>query len=181
MRADIHDGQEHKRSVQGPDTEAQDLSPPNHHFPLATRGRSIQKCQKRHMHRSKQHHYSITSSARARTAAPGRWPIGRSQGALRTLPEQTQRRTTPPPVVALVLACGRPAKPDCCTFTTATTNSTECTVVIHALYKVLPNRFCITQGKSRPREGASLPLLVRPQLSSVWPVVCALPLDLGGD
>src|SRR5262252_7787439 len=38
MRADIHDGQEHKRSVQGPDTEAQDLSPPNHHFPLATRG-----------------------------------------------------------------------------------------------------------------------------------------------
>jgi hypothetical protein len=44
MRADIHDGQEHKRSVQGPDTEAQDLSPPNHHFPLATRGRSIQSC-----------------------------------------------------------------------------------------------------------------------------------------
>src|SRR5215831_15754764 len=44
MRADIHDGQEHKRSVQGPDTEAQDLSPPNHHFPLATRGRSIEKC-----------------------------------------------------------------------------------------------------------------------------------------
>src|SRR5215468_1894514 len=42
MRADIHHGQEHKRSVQGPDTEAQDLSPPNHHFPLATRGRSIQ-------------------------------------------------------------------------------------------------------------------------------------------
>src|SRR5262249_1880055 len=33
------------RSVQGPDTEAQDLSPPNHHFPLATRGRSIQWCQ----------------------------------------------------------------------------------------------------------------------------------------
>src|SRR6201987_2161628 len=47
MRADIHGGQEHKRSVQGPDTEAQDLSPPNHHFPLATRGRSIQKCHKR--------------------------------------------------------------------------------------------------------------------------------------
>jgi hypothetical protein len=44
MRADIHGGQEHKRSVQGPDTEAQDLSPPNHHFPLATRGRSIQRC-----------------------------------------------------------------------------------------------------------------------------------------
>jgi hypothetical protein len=36
------------------------------------------------MHRSKQHHYSITSSARARTAAPGRWLIGRPQGALRT-------------------------------------------------------------------------------------------------
>src|SRR5215475_13167712 len=49
MRSDargFHDGQEHKRSVQGPDTEAQDLSPPNHHFPLATRGRSIQKCHK---------------------------------------------------------------------------------------------------------------------------------------
>jgi hypothetical protein len=42
MRADIHDGQEPKRSVQGPDTEAQDLSPPDHHFRLATRGRSIQ-------------------------------------------------------------------------------------------------------------------------------------------
>src|ERR1700750_1062389 len=46
MRADIHGGQEHKRSVQGPDTEAQDLSPPNRHFRLATRGRSIQTCQK---------------------------------------------------------------------------------------------------------------------------------------
>jgi hypothetical protein len=29
-RADIHDGQEHKRSVQGPDAEAQDPPPPNH-------------------------------------------------------------------------------------------------------------------------------------------------------
>jgi hypothetical protein len=28
MRADIHGGQEHKRSVRGPDTEAQDLFPP---------------------------------------------------------------------------------------------------------------------------------------------------------
>ena len=28
MRADIHNGQEHKRSVQGPDTEPQDLSLP---------------------------------------------------------------------------------------------------------------------------------------------------------
>jgi hypothetical protein len=27
MRADIHDGQEHERSVHGPDTEAQDQSP----------------------------------------------------------------------------------------------------------------------------------------------------------
>src|ERR1043166_4323134 len=32
-----------KRSVQGPDTEAQDLSPPDYHFRLATRGRPIQK------------------------------------------------------------------------------------------------------------------------------------------
>src|SRR3984893_17479477 len=47
MRADIHDGQERKRSVQGPDTEAQDLSPPNHHFRLAMRGRSIQSGQSR--------------------------------------------------------------------------------------------------------------------------------------
>jgi len=29
--------------------------------------------------------YSITSLARARTAPPGRWPIGRSERALRTL------------------------------------------------------------------------------------------------
>jgi hypothetical protein len=36
---------EHKRSVQGPDTEAQDPRPPDHHFRLATRGRSIQKDQ----------------------------------------------------------------------------------------------------------------------------------------
>src|SRR6266516_4476741 len=87
MRADIHDGQEHKRSVQGPDTEAQDLSPPNHHFPLATRGRSIQKRKTYHlqiitfrlqraagpysratsglMRCSKQDRYSMTSSAMA--------------------------------------------------------------------------------------------------------------------
>jgi hypothetical protein len=82
-------------------------------------------------------------------AQMGRWLVGRSQGALCTLPEQTQRYPTAPPVVALVLACGRPGRTDCCTLTTATTNSTECTVVIHAFYKVLPNRFCITQGKSR--------------------------------
>ena len=44
MCADIHDGQEHKRSVQGPDTEAQDQSSPDHHIRLATHGRSIQKC-----------------------------------------------------------------------------------------------------------------------------------------
>jgi hypothetical protein len=42
------------------------------------------------LRRSNLQRYSITSSARARTAAPGRWPIGRSQGALRTSPEQTQ-------------------------------------------------------------------------------------------
>jgi hypothetical protein len=29
MRADIHDGQEHKRSIHGPDTEAQDQSSPS--------------------------------------------------------------------------------------------------------------------------------------------------------
>jgi hypothetical protein len=29
MRADIHDGQEHERSIHGPDTEAQDQSPPS--------------------------------------------------------------------------------------------------------------------------------------------------------
>src|SRR3974390_868864 len=31
-----------KRSIQGPDTEAQDPRPPDRHFRLATRGRSIQ-------------------------------------------------------------------------------------------------------------------------------------------
>src|SRR6266478_5958454 len=46
MCADIHDGQEHKRSVQGPDTEAQDQSSPDHQIQLATHGRSIQRCQK---------------------------------------------------------------------------------------------------------------------------------------
>src|SRR5215813_8751813 len=68
MRADIHGGQERKRSVQGPDTEAQDLSPPNPHFPLATRGRSIQKCHERTHALHKQGvlvGYSITLSARA--------------------------------------------------------------------------------------------------------------------
>jgi hypothetical protein len=44
MCADIHDGQENKRSVQGPDTEAQDQSSPDHQIQLATHGRSIQKC-----------------------------------------------------------------------------------------------------------------------------------------
>jgi len=41
VRADIHDGQEHKRSMQGPDTEAQD-HPPFAEIRLATHGRSIQ-------------------------------------------------------------------------------------------------------------------------------------------
>ena len=43
MRADIHDGQEHNRSMQGPDTEAQD-HPPFVHIGLVTHGRSIQTC-----------------------------------------------------------------------------------------------------------------------------------------
>ena len=42
MRADIHDGQEHKRSMQGPDTDAQDQPPPFFYIRLATHGRSIQ-------------------------------------------------------------------------------------------------------------------------------------------
>ena len=33
------------RSYQGPDTETQTYMSPDHHFWLATRGRSIQKCQ----------------------------------------------------------------------------------------------------------------------------------------
>jgi hypothetical protein len=33
-------------SINGPDTEAQDQLSPNHHFRLATRGRSIQMGQK---------------------------------------------------------------------------------------------------------------------------------------
>ena len=41
-RADIHDGQELKGSINRPDTEALDQPSPNHHFRLATRGRSIQ-------------------------------------------------------------------------------------------------------------------------------------------
>ena len=48
MRADIHDGQEHKRSTQGPDTEAQDQLSPDSQIPLATHGRSIQMGQERH-------------------------------------------------------------------------------------------------------------------------------------
>src|SRR5579864_3087099 len=47
MRADIHDGQEHQRSTQGPDTEAPDQSSPDHQIPLATHGRSIQIGQQR--------------------------------------------------------------------------------------------------------------------------------------
>ena len=44
MRADIHDGQEHKCSMQGPDTDAQDQPPPSLQIRLATHGRSIQMC-----------------------------------------------------------------------------------------------------------------------------------------
>ena len=59
MRADIHDGQEHKRSMQGPDTEAQD-HPPFVQIRLATHGRSIQMCHFR-THASQQSKpYSIT-------------------------------------------------------------------------------------------------------------------------
>jgi hypothetical protein len=47
VRADIHDGQEHKRSMQGPDTDAQDQPPPFFHIRLATHGRSIQLGQNR--------------------------------------------------------------------------------------------------------------------------------------
>src|ERR1700720_4221754 len=38
--------QEHKRSMQGPDTDAQDQPPPFFHIRLATHGRSIQLGQK---------------------------------------------------------------------------------------------------------------------------------------
>src|SRR5215213_2066122 len=58
MCADIHDGQEHKPSVQGPNTEAQDQSSPDHQIQLATHGRSIQRCQNR-----KSSAHSMTSSA----------------------------------------------------------------------------------------------------------------------
>jgi hypothetical protein len=44
MCADIRDGQEQKRSIQGPDTEAQDQLSPDHHIQLAMHGRSIHKC-----------------------------------------------------------------------------------------------------------------------------------------
>jgi hypothetical protein len=54
VRADIHDGQEHNRSMQGPDTEAQD-HPPFIQIQLATRGRSIQKCHERKSQRSLDH------------------------------------------------------------------------------------------------------------------------------
>jgi len=40
--ARIHDGQEQKRSMQGPDTDAQDQPPPFIQIRLATHGRSIQ-------------------------------------------------------------------------------------------------------------------------------------------
>src|SRR5262249_50916581 len=53
MRADIHDGQERKRSIQGPDTEAQDQPSPDHHSQLATHGRSIQNATTELLHRSK--------------------------------------------------------------------------------------------------------------------------------
>jgi hypothetical protein len=66
MRADIHDGQEQKRSIQGPDTEAQDLSSPDHHIRLATHGRSIQMCQVRTLGASCQAQRNV----KFRSAAP---------------------------------------------------------------------------------------------------------------
>src|SRR5262249_42464670 len=41
MRADIHDGREHMRSKQRPDTLMQDRSPPGRRNLLATHGRTI--------------------------------------------------------------------------------------------------------------------------------------------
>jgi hypothetical protein len=46
MCADIHDGQEQKRSIQGPDTEAQDQASPDHHIQLATHGAAVSRCNK---------------------------------------------------------------------------------------------------------------------------------------
>jgi hypothetical protein len=64
MRADIHYGQELNGSINRPDTEAQDQPSPNHHFRLATRGRSIQMGHKRTYAAQQKDRYSITSSAR---------------------------------------------------------------------------------------------------------------------
>src|SRR5215813_3037277 len=90
MRADIHGGQEHKRSVQGPDTEAQDLSPPNPHFPLATRGRSIQKCQFQTSEVRQEEEDAFTTPgetylilSQTRTPTPSRPSIGLLFGAVR--------------------------------------------------------------------------------------------------
>jgi hypothetical protein len=76
VRADIHDGQEHKRSMQGPDTDAQDQPPPFVHIRLATHGRSADIPYPRRQvcfvpfrtHAPRQNGaYSITSSAGLRT------------------------------------------------------------------------------------------------------------------
>src|SRR5260370_24483132 len=91
----MQEGQEHKRSMQGTDTDAQDQPPPFIHIRLATHGRSIQMGQNRKSssrayvfrfapkngHRAtsaacpfranngSRHAHSITSSARASSAA----------------------------------------------------------------------------------------------------------------
>jgi hypothetical protein len=44
----IHDGQEHKRSMQGPDTDAQDQPPPFIQIRLAPPGQSIHLGHSRH-------------------------------------------------------------------------------------------------------------------------------------
>ena len=103
MRADIHGGQEHKRSVQGPDTEAQDLSPPNPHFPLATRGRSIQKCQFQTSEVRQEEEDAFTTPgetylilSQTRTPTPSRPSIGLLFGAVRIVrvsPSTLKNRT----------------------------------------------------------------------------------------
>ena len=75
--ADIHDDQERKRSVQGPDTEAQDLSPPDHNFRHAMRGRSIQTGHSRRYGLHKQAQGLALSNGhilRLWRQSAGRWP-----------------------------------------------------------------------------------------------------------
>jgi hypothetical protein len=75
VRADIHDGQEHKRSMQGPDTDAQDQPPRFTQIRLATHGRSIQSGQTRK-----------SASPTAKSAFPPRTDIVSSSGQVRKVP-----------------------------------------------------------------------------------------------